>query len=250
MYSAADLADRGEAATHQAVAAVVAVLPKLHSLLLGPGMGRDPHVLQAAAEIVAKASTRTLPVVLDADSIAMVVQNPDSVRGFPLAVLTPNANEFRLLCERMERDMAEQGSCPPIEGGAAITSEDNVGKKQEAESKAATVERLAVFLGGVTIVLKGEVDIISNGSRTIACAVPGGLKRCGGIGDVLSGAMVTSLAWVSLSQRSETREVRKDAVLFVTVHALFVTCSCWEGGGVWGVLLDFSRVYGSLYTNN
>ena len=37
-------------------------IPKLHSLLLGPGMGRDPHVLQAAAEIVAKASTRTLRV--------------------------------------------------------------------------------------------------------------------------------------------------------------------------------------------
>ena len=30
--------------------------------LLGPGMGRNPHVLQAAAEIVAKAITRTLRV--------------------------------------------------------------------------------------------------------------------------------------------------------------------------------------------
>lgn len=215
VYSASNLPDNGEMVQKQLVEAVAIVLPKLHSLLIGPGLGRDTNVLRAAADIVQKASLRNLPVVLDADSITMVVNNPGAVRGCPFVVLTPNANEFRNLCKRMERDNAERGVHSPIEEEAATASTTVIEKRETEDSseeklrsKAAAVERLADQLGGVTIVLKGKEDIISNGSRTIVCAVPGGLKRCGGIGDVLSGAMATSLAWVYL-QKSDGREVRR-----------------------------------------
>lgn len=156
-------------------------------------MGRHPTVRKAAAGVVSCARDRGLPVVIDADGIAMVVEDPRTVRGFPLAVLTPNANEFRLLYERMERDegtAAAEG--PPPVAGVRVCPD--------------MVQRLAAYLGGVTVVLKGEVDIISNGTRTMACGVPGGLKRCGGIGDVLSGTIATALAWVHL-QKFEEEEV-------------------------------------------
>lgn len=170
------------------VESVTALLPRLHSLAVGPGMGRDPRVLRALADILPEVRSRNLPVVLDADAIAMVVMDPETVRGYPLAVLTPNANEFRLLCEKM-------GDASLQDRGRAEWLEDD---DDELASKAEAAERLATFLGNVTIVLKGKVDVISNGNRTITCNVAGGLKRCGGIGDVLSGAMATSLAWVSI----------------------------------------------------
>lgn len=178
---------------------LTSTLPKLHSLLLGPGMGRHPTVRKAAAGVVACARDRGLPVVLDADGIAMVVEDPSTVRGFPLAVLTPNANEFRLLREKMERDegTAAEGP-PPVTGAAGRGTGSQVGPD--------VVKRLAAYLGGATVVLKGKVDIISDGTRTVTCGVPGGLKRCGGIGDVLSGAMATALAWVYL-QKFEGEEV-------------------------------------------
>ena len=70
-------------------------------------------------------------------------------------------------------------------------------------------------LGGVTILQKGLEDIIctdtgsasaeearvskvDHGESTeeqIVVDVPGGLKRCGGQGDILSGTVGTALAW-------------------------------------------------------
>ena len=50
-------------------------------------------------------------------------------------------------------------------------------------------------LGDVVILQKGAQDIISNGRRTEISNVPGGLKRCGGQGDILSGTVATFLAW-------------------------------------------------------
>ncbi|CAM9675696.1 unnamed protein product [Ectocarpus sp. 6 AP-2014] len=215
-------------------------LPKLHSLLLGPGMGRHPTVIAAAAGIVASARGRGLPLVLDADAIAMVVDDPGTIRGCPLAVLTPNANEFRLLCERMERDGGGEGG-ERTRHGEASQSPSGVGEARggaggdvataavtaaaaaartttvrppappvPAADVALKVERLARYLGGVTVVLKGKVDVISDGARTVTCAVPGGLKRCGGIGDVLSGVTATALAWVNVQdfEGEEAKELR------------------------------------------
>ena len=70
-------------------------------------------------------------------------------------------------------------------------------------------------LGGVTVLQKGSEDMIctntgktgkqqaeaskiSEGDSTeerVVVDVPGGLKRCGGQGDILSGAVGTMLAW-------------------------------------------------------
>lgn len=211
---------------------VTSRLPRLHSLLLGPGMGRHPAVRSAAAGMVEAARQRGTPVVLDADAVAMVVEDPGAVRGFGPgpAVLTPNANEFRLLWERMERDgggagpvAAASGERLPSVTGAAAGVDGEGGGRPGSGSGGSNeggvsapapialtdqdrVERLAVYLGGATVVLKGRVDLVSDGERTVACAVPGGLKRCGGIGDVLSGTIATALAWVRL-QGFEGKEV-------------------------------------------
>lgn len=100
-----------------------------------------------------------------------MVQNcPAVVHGYRRAVLTPNVMEFARLCKVQGVDPAE-------------------GAKEEVCS------RLARSFGGVTIVQKGPVDYISNGDTTLVCDIEGGLKRSGGQGDTLTGALVTFLAW-------------------------------------------------------
>lgn len=62
-------------------------------------------------------------------------------------------------------------------------------------------------LDGVTILEKGGKDAISNGKHTIFVDAPGSLKRCGGQGDVLSGAAGTLLAWGSVYKQGVGRLV-------------------------------------------
>ena len=52
-------------------------------------------------------------------------------------------------------------------------------------------------LENVTIVKKGKVDIISDGREVICNESEGSLKRCGGIGDLLTGCIGTFAYWCS-----------------------------------------------------
>lgn len=58
-----------------------------------------------------------------------------------------------------------------------------------------SVKILASALGGVTIIRKGQVDVISDGRRAVTCSRPGGLRRCGGQGDILAGMAGTLVGW-------------------------------------------------------
>ncbi|KAJ2820172.1 hypothetical protein FBU31_005302 [Coemansia sp. 'formosensis'] len=109
-------------------------------------------------------------MVLDADSLTVLADNPELIHGYRGAVLTPNAPEFNRLCKALGLDIAD------------------------APADEAT-RMLALKLGGVTVVRKGKADVITNGDHVFVCDEIGGLRRCGGQGDVLSGAVVTFLAW-------------------------------------------------------
>ena len=147
---------------------IIDLLPRLHVLVVGPGLGRDALMQATVGRVVAAARARGLPVVLDADALLLVQQDPGLVRGYRLAVLTPNVVEFGRLCR-------------------ALGVEDGGGT--------ARVEALARALGGVTVVQKGAADYISDGARTLVGDVPGGRKRSGGQGDTLTGAVATFLGW-------------------------------------------------------
>ena len=53
----------------------------------------------------------------------------------------------------------------------------------------APVVHMSKIFGGATIVKKGMVDIITDGNEAFYVATPGSLKRPGGIGDLLAGAI-------------------------------------------------------------
>ena len=58
-----------------------------------------------------------------------------------------------------------------------------------------SVKTIAAALGGVTILRKGQTDVISDGRRLITCTKQGGLRRCGGQGDILAGITGTLVGW-------------------------------------------------------
>ncbi|KAJ1641568.1 hypothetical protein LPJ64_006460 [Coemansia asiatica] len=146
-----------------------AVMEKLHSVSVGSGMGTDEGIVDSVVRIIGRARQRGIPAVLDADSLALVCKDPEIIKGYSDAVLTPNVPEFKRLCQAL-----------------------NV---EEKENDVECARLVAEKLGGVTIVRKGKVDVITNGSKILVCEEPGGLRRCGGQGDILSGAIATFVAW-------------------------------------------------------
>lgn len=157
---------------------IIDMLPRLHVLVVGPGLGRDPLMQETCAKVLAAARERKMPVVLDADALAIVLKTPELVIGWREVVLTPNVAEFGRLWKGIKANSSSQGE----EASGGADSPDQV-------------EALSRALGGVTIVQKGGKDFISDGETTLTVDVQGGYKRSGGQGDTLTGSIATFLAW-------------------------------------------------------
>ncbi|XP_054430373.1 ATP-dependent (S)-NAD(P)H-hydrate dehydratase isoform X2 [Pteronotus mesoamericanus] len=146
-------------------------LPRLHALVVGPGLGREDALLKNVEGILEASKARAIPVVIDADGLWLVAQQPALIQGYQKAVLTPNHMEFTRLCEAVLRD--------PVDGS----------DRREA------VLRLSQALGNVTVVQKGEQDVISDGKQVLECSLQGSNRRCGGQGDLLSGSLGVLVHW-------------------------------------------------------
>lgn len=155
---------------------------RLHSLVIGPGLGREPHMQAFAKTAIDVARAKGIYLVLDADALWLVQNHPAAIMGYNRAVLTPNVVEFGRLCDAV---------------GINHTHPDSV-------------VRLAETLSGPTIVAKGRIDTIVSPAGTLQCDDQGGLKRCGGQGDILSGSLGTMLAW---AQRYEERCATESEVI-------------------------------------
>ncbi|XP_045042542.2 ATP-dependent (S)-NAD(P)H-hydrate dehydratase isoform X2 [Desmodus rotundus] len=129
-------------------------LPRLHALVVGPGLGRDDALLENVK-----------------DGLWLIAQQPALIQGYQKAVLTPNHMEFIRLCEAVLRD--------PVDGS----------------DRRGAVLRLSQALGNVTVVQKGEQDVISDGTQVLECSLRGSYRRCGGQGDLLSGSLGVLVHW-------------------------------------------------------
>ena len=167
---------------------------RLTCLVIGPGLGRDPFILAAARDVLRRARAAGLPLVLDADALHLVQQEPALVRGYAKAVLTPNANEFRRLCSSLAPEIPAKSQEDEDWKAKAAELERHLEASPDDVRKAQVAE-VASALGGVTVLLKGEVDIISDGRTTLEVGFRGCPRRCGGQGDVLAGATATFASW-------------------------------------------------------
>lgn len=167
--------DEKESVSSKVLTEVGRWMERFDCLVVGPGLGRDPFLLDCVSEIMKLARRSNVPLVIDADGLFLVTNSMDLIRGYPLAVLTPNVNEYKRLVEKI------------------LKSEVN---EQDAPQQ---LQALARSIGGATILRKGKSDLISDGETVNSVSIFGSPRRCGGQGDILSGSVAVFSSWARQS---------------------------------------------------
>jgi ATP-dependent NAD(P)H-hydrate dehydratase len=159
---------------------VIDSFPRIHSLVIGPGLGRSLPVLDIVSVIIKDAVTRNIPMVIDADGLFLITQKLSIIKGYNKCILTPNAAEFERLLASVISDISDTDS--------KILSDL---QSEDLERKVLGVSKYL----GVTVIRKGEYDIISNGKDAFIIEEQGSPRRCGGQGDILAGNLGVAISW-------------------------------------------------------
>lgn len=156
-------------------------LNRVHVVVIGPGLGRDPMLLETVASIINIVKSQKKPLVIDADGLYLVQNKLELIKGYRECVVTPNVVEFERLATAvgMHKEELSASACKP----------------QVEEHRINRVNELAKRLDGVIVLSKGQVDVISDGNITLRNDIQGSRKRVSGQGDTLSGCVGTFLAW-------------------------------------------------------
>lgn len=162
---------------------VFEMLPRLHSLVVGPGLGRNSKVFVIVQSIIESAVAAGVPLVIDADGLYMLETFPELwqtvLRHSEKVTITPNKAEFERLCKRAET------MSPPLANDLA------------SEHVETQILALSQSLAGATVLLKGRDDLISNGADVWRVVELGSPRRCGGQGDLLAGSLGVAAFWAA-----------------------------------------------------
>lgn len=186
--------DNGDKETEQLVNKMVEevcfMMDKMHVLVLGPGLGRCPLVLEATSRIIRKAQSEFhLPLVIDADALFLLTlpkYRNNLLSNDSLVILTPNAVELKRIRES-DNDTTNKfpKRCLIIEKGA-------VDIIQQANSALSAFNNNSIDIQADN---HSDSNTSTSTSTIITCDEVGGLKRSGGIGDILAGTVGTLVAW-------------------------------------------------------
>lgn len=135
--------------------------------IIGPGLGTAEKTQEAVLQIIQRLQSKQLPLVIDADAIPPVTKHIDHIRG-PAIVFTPHRGEFKILT------------------GLSLSSDKH-------EESASTVQQWAKK-NNVTVLLKGPIDILTDGTTVKFNDVHNEAMTVGGTGDVLAGIVGALLA--------------------------------------------------------
>ncbi|MFB0558621.1 MAG: NAD(P)H-hydrate dehydratase, partial [Candidatus Bathyarchaeia archaeon] len=140
-------------------------LDNVDVVAIGPGLGLHEDTVTAVNRVIEETERRSLPVLLDADALKGFAREKRKVRTE--VVFTPHSEEFKILT------------------GKEV--------KGSYEEKGEIVRNEALKLAA-TILLKGHVDVVSDGAhvRYNLTGNPG--MTVGGTGDVLSGVAAGFMA--------------------------------------------------------
>jgi len=133
------------------------------SVLIGSGMGRDPRTQEAVRDFVRECGK---PMVIDADAFTALSADPDLLKG-KKGIVTPHSREFATLFGKsLPRDLEERAS----------------------------VVREAAERIQMTVLVKGMIDVVSDGERVKFNRTGNPGMSVGGTGDVLAGICAGLLA--------------------------------------------------------
>lgn len=136
---------------------------RISAVVIGGGLGRERETFLAIRTIIA---ALTLPMCIDADAIRALPKNLQTLEN-KKAVLTPHADEFQQLT------------------GEAIKP-DVTFRKEKVRKWARTL--------GVPILVKGAIDVVSNGEEIYLNRTGSVYMTKGGFGDTLAGICGALLA--------------------------------------------------------
>ncbi len=142
---------------------IFAMAKNFNSLIIGGGLGRNEKILKVINKIIEKID---LPMVIDADAVHAVAKKPKVLKNKKV-VITPHIKEFEVLT------------------GEKVLS--NVFDRKEK------VKKWAKKLGA-TILLKGYIDVISDGKKVFQNKTGSPFMTKGGFGDTLAGICGAILA--------------------------------------------------------
>jgi NAD(P)H-hydrate epimerase len=134
------------------------------AVVIGGGMGRSEETQEAILEFLEEVS---IPVVIDADAIHALSKKPGIIAGKNF-LITPHTYEFFILTKKEVRQLPD---------------EEKIKAVQEEAARLQT-----------TILLKGAVDIISDGKEVALNRTGSPFMTKGGCGDTLAGVCGALLA--------------------------------------------------------
>ncbi|XP_038211905.1 ATP-dependent (S)-NAD(P)H-hydrate dehydratase-like [Zerene cesonia] len=145
---------------------LIEILKRMHVIIIGPGLGRDPDVMDRFYSIIDMCRNLKKPLVIDADGLYAVYKNITVIKDYPSPgiIMTPNFIE----AQRIKN---------------AIPSEH--------------IPWYSYWGDFVTVLLKGEMDQYKSGNASFDWTITkgGSGRRAGGQGDILSGALGTFFNW-------------------------------------------------------
>ncbi|RLF14820.1 MAG: bifunctional ADP-dependent NAD(P)H-hydrate dehydratase/NAD(P)H-hydrate epimerase [Thermoprotei archaeon] len=143
---------------------IMSVKERFDCIILGPGLGLNEETMEAVREIV---RTVDKPMVIDADGLKALKDNLDLIRNKQV-VITPHAGEF------------------------AIVTGINVSNMSWNERMEIVKEIARKY--NITILLKGKLDIISDGKKVRINCTGNASMTVGGTGDTLTGIIGAMLS--------------------------------------------------------
>jgi NAD(P)H-hydrate epimerase len=138
---------------------IIELLNKCTAVILGPGLGTAKETAETIVPLVRHIIAEKKPLVLDADALKPIGENLSIIKNSH-TVVTPHVGEFKKLT------------------GITLS--------QDIDTRIDVVNDWAEKLG-ITIFLKGYIDVLSNGKTTKQNKVHNEAMTVGGTGDVLAG---------------------------------------------------------------
>lgn len=141
---------------------------RLHAIVIGPGLGRQKETFNVVTELIEVIREKRIPLVIDADGLFLITEKIHLLKEFMSPViLTPNKIEFERLCAKTN----------------GPTGLSQLGRY-------------------VTIFKKGEIDEVYSVDADVQWKsnIGGSGRRCGGQGDLLSGAIAIMMHWTLASK--------------------------------------------------
>jgi hydroxyethylthiazole kinase-like uncharacterized protein yjeF len=154
----------GDVLSEAHVTELLAMSKEVDVVAIGPGLGSAPETVRGVQKFVQRC---TKPMVIDADAISACGSKPQILRN-KQGVITPHVNEFKKLT------------------GKALGTDDPVKRGEKVREAAVKIR--------ASILLKGAVDVISDGGMVKLNRTGNNALAVGGTGDVLTGLVAGMVA--------------------------------------------------------